>query len=974
MQRLVKCFPGSYDITRFTLYEIPNKGAHMKRFIKMSPIVKIRNYSQYGENIQFMSENNLKIYSTKFNIDDLLMRIYKGKVFYLKQLRNVFHTIQFDKLKNQDAEILLKLCGSLVADSSRKQRNEVCQDIFQQLQKANNINADILNRYIKTCTENNVFAFNEQLFEGELNENTYSLLLENVCHLGKIEQALGILESMKNKDFALDSSNISSLVLVHTINGGLKSGEAVLDTIRTAKIFESNSAKMALYKGLIRRGNIEEFRKAIKLYPLGLEKNDLLLIIEELGLKGLESWLDDLYPQYKHISLTREMENDIEKICIHLIHMEQPNSAMNIYEWFIKPKTDINYGYNILKEMLHCNIDMSVIIGIAKNLTDKGSNEYILEGLTWLALRFKYEEQAWILLSTLHILRPHYFWPLLLQSAQNKGHQGIFSTLKRIKDYNVKLDSESLEFYIIPHCDLTNLKLLLLKLQEAGFTVREIISPLIAVLLKSNKTKWAADLSAQYNVNICGTGFLAQLARSWVSTRDSTSTVTLLARYCESNPSVEDFVGMFLIHAAKFCGRPNTLQEYLNLVLLIGRQRLKLTSHSAEIIQDLCRPFLCSNSKLHKDFDMKVNALIDIGLNLPEDSALPHPKNMDLDSLEGHLVELQEKNMETRGVLRKLILLHASKGNIQRVEKLRQLFSNSGYEESPGMKSSIMHSWATADCLDDAMNLYDELKIVHSRFDLDSFKIIDLVKLLVKHDRFEEGFYILEKELKKCKKMGNTRAIERNCRELLDACKTAEQVEKTFNLLYENNLCKASNVILGPFVKIHLRSGNFDEAVRQYLELSKKHQCTPFQLEVLRVATKQENVSQLEKLLKATEEVHGVGVAQVGLIAALAENGQDKALRNTILSCTHPVSKLLQKRCSRWVLERKIEPLMCLAKTCNRLSQKLVDIDFVNNCIVELYDLNADSEGATEFLNNLPEEARTCTLEEKVFQICGNNN
>ncbi|XP_066150797.1 leucine-rich PPR motif-containing protein, mitochondrial isoform X2 [Euwallacea fornicatus] len=814
----------------------------------------------------------------------------------------------------------------------------------------------------------------DQLFEGKLNEDTYSLLLENVCHQGRIEEALGILESMKNKGFALDSFSISSLVLVHTINGGLKSGIAVLNTIKTAKIIENNSLKLALYKGLIRRGNVEEFRKAINLYPLGLEKNDLLLIIEEVGLKGLEGWLDDLYPQYKHISLSCELENDIEKICIHLIHMGQPNSAMNIYERFIKPKTDINYGYNILKEMLHCNIDISVIIGIAKNLTDKGFNKYILEGLTWVALRFKYQEEAWIFLSNLNVLRPHYFWPLLLQGAQNKEHQEIFSILKRIKDYNVKLDAESLEFYIIPHCDLTNIKLIIIKLQESGFTIREILSPLIAVLLKSNKTKWAADLSAQYKVNIYGTALLAQLARSWVFTKDSTSVVNLLARYCESNPSFEDFVGMFLIHAAKFCGKPATLQEYLNLVLLIGRQRLNLTSRSAEIIQNLCRPFLCSNSKLHEDFDMKVNALIDIGLNVPQDSVLPHPKNMDLDSLEAHLIELQEKNMETRGVLRKLILLHASKGNVQRVKELRQLFSDSDYEESPGMKSSIMHSWATTNCLDDAMNLYDELKISHPRFELDSFKIIDLVSLLVKHDRFDEGFYILNEELKKCKKTRNTHAIERNCRELLEACKTTEQMEKTFNLLCENYLCKASNVILGPFVKIHLRSGNINEAVRQYLELSKKHQCTPLQFEILREVAREKNVSQLEKVLKATEEVHGVGATHVGLIAALAENGQDKALRNTLLGCKHPISNLLQKRCARWVQERKIEPLMCLAKACNRLPQKFMDIGFINNCIVELYDLNGDSEGAEKFLDNLPEEARTCTLEEKVLQICGNKN
>lgn len=52
---------------------------------------------------------------------------------------------------------------------------------------------------------------------------------------------------------------------------------------------------------------------------------------------------------------------------------------------------------------------------------------------------------------------------------------------------------------------------------------------------------------------------------------------------------------------------------------------------------------------------------------------------MNLEELEAHLIELKEKNMETRGVLRRLIQLHASKGNFERVRELRQLFFNSGY-------------------------------------------------------------------------------------------------------------------------------------------------------------------------------------------------------------------------------------------------------------------------------------------------------
>lgn len=70
----------------------------------------------------------------------------------------------------------------------------------------------------------------------------------------------------------------------------------------------------------------------------------------------------------------------------------------------------------------------------------------------------------------------------------------MFTTLKRIKEFNVQLDFESLEHYVIPYCDLSNLKLLMTKLKGEGFTVREFLSPLLTVLLRQHKTRRAAEL------------------------------------------------------------------------------------------------------------------------------------------------------------------------------------------------------------------------------------------------------------------------------------------------------------------------------------------------------------------------------------------------------------------------------------------------------------------------------------------------
>lgn len=71
--------------------------------------------------------------------------------------------------------------------------------------------------------------------------------------------------------------------------------------------------------------------------------------------------------------------------------------------------------------------------------------------------------------------------------------------------------------------------------------------------------------------------------------------------------------------------------------------------------------------------------------------------------------------------------------------------------------------------------------------------------------------------------------------------------------------------------------------VDKFVNISRKYNCTPLQLELLRAVAKIENPELLDRVLKETEAVHGPGAAQVGLVSALAENGQENALRKTLI-------------------------------------------------------------------------------------------
>lgn len=66
--------------------------------------------------------------------------------------------------------------------------------------------------------------------------------------------------------------------------------------------------------------------------------------------------------------------------------------------------------------------------------------------------------------------------------------------LKNMKELNVKLDEDTWEYYCISLFDLTNPKELILRLQSLGFTVRELLSPVIATLLRQNRVIHARNL------------------------------------------------------------------------------------------------------------------------------------------------------------------------------------------------------------------------------------------------------------------------------------------------------------------------------------------------------------------------------------------------------------------------------------------------------------------------------------------------
>jgi leucine-rich PPR motif-containing protein len=108
---------------------------------------------------------------------------------------------------------------------------------------------------------------------------------------------------------------------------------------------------------------------------------------------------------------------------------------------------------------------------------------------------------------------------------------------------------------------------------------------------------------------------------------------------------------------------------------------------------------------------------------------------MNLEDLECHLVELRSKDLNRRGVLRRLIQEYCRQGQLEKVLVAKEEFEASGYEYSAGMLALIFDLMVRFGNLDEAEASLLKLNSIAPDFILDEHKVLDFATLLVSNRR-----------------------------------------------------------------------------------------------------------------------------------------------------------------------------------------------------------------------------------------------
>ncbi|CAG9858530.1 unnamed protein product [Phyllotreta striolata] len=889
----------------------------------------------------------------------------------LKALINVYNKIDFDKILTIESPALLQRCHTLFY-SPPEDRINICQNIYENLLKNDEMPPDTYLTYIQICTENRKLLDCKKLLQSLHSEPDYRMfryLLENVCECGDFSQAFFILESMKQNNIPVDENIFNSLALVHTLKGGLEAGEKVLDTMRSARISETVNTFMSLLKGIIRNKNFNEFVQFLDKYEFILNDNQLLEVLKELGISQQIEWLPNLKSKMFNL-MPREFMINVENICVYLIHSKQSDSAVKLYSYF-QQQPDENYGFFILEEMMRSKQDIDQVIQTAKNFLENFNNKLVFQNLAEFALRNRFLDVSFDIFKHLPELRPHFFWPHLLNAGNSTGEAGVFETVTKIHELGVKLDSDTLEYYILPFCNLDEIQILVDKLKNVGFTAKEVLTPLLIVLLKNDKEHTASKACGLYNVDVYGEKLFRSIGTSWKKRHD-TAVVNILLKICESDKTTgSDKVGDFLTTVLQKSYKMEEYQAFSSLLKELIKRNMKIASATADNLREILNhKFKDKESKVLTDILNAIDEIMEFKMKVDSDY-IPHPRNMDLEQLENHLIQLKEKNMQTRGVIRRLIVCHSNVGNYERISQLRQEFLEAGYEESLGMKSSLLHGYVKCGNAELALEVYRDIKALGDEFRIDEYKIIDFCTLLVKNGDLSVAKKLLEDNGDVI--LTDGASILRNCVDLLNAFTDENDQADMLNCLVKKGYCQYSNIMLGPLIRIHLNNGNLGKATDVFVYFTETYRCTPMQFELVKEIAKCQKDELLQRVLDSCSKIHGPKATQGTLIGALCENGEEKLLRKTLASTTFLISDEINKRCVRWIKQRKTDALVTLAKNGHKLSEDVIDINFVYECVLKSFMMSNDCESALRFYEHLRENEvilnkKLTNLLKKLFQ------
>ncbi|XP_075155386.1 leucine-rich pentatricopeptide repeat containing 2 [Haematobia irritans] len=934
---------------------------------------------------------------------------------------------------------LLNVCGLEMPSLSEEERISHFQAIWQYLQNAGMITKDHYHVMLNVLQYNRhplndykTFVDEYTKLQGSAKE-IYSDLLAVAGATGNVKQSTEILAEMRSLQLPLSERDFNSLLLAHARAKDMVGYQTVQDSMFAAGLTLSLNTQTTQFVVFLENGDEAKALNILQDNHGQFETHHVLNMMNSVVKTPTASrelvvqLVKELKPDYV---LGSEVPITLRRVCIEFLRNGKIDYVMALIDTLPTPKFQENqdsdtYGVFLLHALFRANCDLAIIIDTAKKLEDTGKNTRALHIAAEIALRRAppmalpiFEE----LVNRGQPLRTHYFWPLMMYNFRRHSESGILRTLRIMQDFKIECDHATITQYVLPRLSitLTNPQMALKQMDEAGVKTSLVLTPIVSHMLTQNKWFDVVPLIEAYPTKLQIADLIAPLCSVAVHIR-STKRYHHFAKLLNTlaNKNIErqqDVMGRFLIELLSSQERVRTDLHYVQRLLgEMNKFGVQISPGAVTTIQSLMNQQNASgsSSKFMNNINQYLKEMTKRSLVLQtgsgEDSTtssfIKHPRDMSLDELECHLIELEGKQMNTRGVLRRLLQLCVRENRLERALEVKNKCDIMQVQTSPGMLASIFEMYTKLKDLPNAQLYLKKIQQAYPGFQIDEHKFVDYASLLVASGQLDMAKDLLEERSIKHRIIGGDYVL-RNVWNLLtnvaqyattlkDLPSDRNLTREVYGFLQKLGYCRTHNAILGPIVRERLLRGDLPGAIKEFKQLAQQYKHTPLQFELLSLIVRLCNGNQDQKsqyncsveeaqqlLSEITEiitKVHGPVNMNSGLLLAFAESGSDNQLRRLLINPEFRINEdLLLRNCEHLGQEGAVQTLLRLARGARGLNrvideQNIYDM-LLNNFIkandykaaLNLYErLESDDELkiSQDFLRNIVNLLKTNNIE-----------
>uniref|UniRef100_A0A3P8RUY1 PROP1-like PPR domain-containing protein n=1 Tax=Amphiprion percula TaxID=161767 RepID=A0A3P8RUY1_AMPPE len=381
-------------------------------------------------------------------------------------LLRIFHDVsRAGYPSGNQALLLLRSCGSLLPEVPLEERTELAHRVWEKLQELGaQYDASHYNALLKVYLQNE-FKFSPTDFLAKMeaanvqpNRVTYQRLIAAYCQTGDIEGASTILGFMKNKDLPITEAVFSSLVTGHARAGDIESAKNILPVMRGAGIEPTPDTYVALLIAYAEKGDMDNLKttlEAAESADCSLMDRDIMQVIFALAKAGHQQHIPEMIERLRH---ERGFVPDAMNLCLSLITQGQEDTAFLILMAFPTLQSDNfndpNLGNFFLRHCISMDTSLEKLIRYCKGLQESSLHSSPLSFTLYCALEAKKTGTALELMKLFKEqelpVRPHYFWPLLVQHGKEDNAAGVVEVMKSMQELGVSPDVETFSNYVLP--------------------------------------------------------------------------------------------------------------------------------------------------------------------------------------------------------------------------------------------------------------------------------------------------------------------------------------------------------------------------------------------------------------------------------------------------------------------------------------------------------------------------------------------